>query len=459
MKLQVEVPPAYLLERKYILSVMLEDFLGLDITVKPTSRSNTRLSLAERDLILEDGLLATSDAQWLTPTSLPSQPLEVWDGSDLVDDLQNVPVLYGKRLPNGTFADIKPDRIHLGLDIFGAAFFMLTRYEEVAKPERDEHDRFPATASLAYQENFLQRPVVNEYLELLWACMKLLWPGLERTPRAYRLQVSHDVDAPLLSLPRTAKRAARSLGGDLLKRRNAKLALGRTLSYLGSHHYDPANTFDLLMSTSEEAGIKSAFYFITDHSAGEIDGHYSLEMPFVQDLLKEIHERGHEIGLHPSYNTFDDSEQTRLEFEKLQAALSDLGISQATFGGRQHYLRWQAPTTWQTWADAGLDYDSTVGYADQVGFRAGTCYAYPVFNLRTRQALKLIERPLLVMDCSLFDRRYMGLSPAEGLDTVRDLHRHCLRHQGDFTLLWHNSYFDTAWQARVYKNLIALLAS
>jgi hypothetical protein len=52
---------------------------------------------------------------------------------------------------------------------------MLTRYEEVVKSDRDEHDRYLATASLDYQEGFLERPIFNEYLEILWACIKRLW--------------------------------------------------------------------------------------------------------------------------------------------------------------------------------------------------------------------------------------------------------------------------------------------
>ena len=63
---------------------------------------------------------------------------------------------------------------------------MLTRYEEVVNndPLRilDAHERFPATASIAYKENFLHRPVVNEYFEILWYCIKELVPHLEKKP-------------------------------------------------------------------------------------------------------------------------------------------------------------------------------------------------------------------------------------------------------------------------------------
>lgn len=54
-----------------------------------------------------------------------------------------------------------------------------------------------------------------------------------------------------------------------------------------------------------------------------------------------------------------------------------------------HYLRWGHPTTLQAWNDAGMDYDSTLGYADSPGFRCGTCFEYPAFNPITQQQLAI----------------------------------------------------------------------
>ncbi|WP_187312920.1 hypothetical protein [Candidatus Williamhamiltonella defendens] len=45
-----------------------------------------------------------------------------------------------------------------------------------------------------------------------------------------------------------------------------------------------------------------------------------------------------------------------------------------------HHLRREHPTTLQAWNDACMDYYHTLGYADQPGFRCGTCFAYPAFN-------------------------------------------------------------------------------
>ncbi len=64
------------------------------------------------------------------------------------------PVIYGGS-ETKLFA---PDDRHCTLDIFGSALFMLTRYGEVVKKERDALDRFSVIDSLAYQEGFLERP-------------------------------------------------------------------------------------------------------------------------------------------------------------------------------------------------------------------------------------------------------------------------------------------------------------
>ena len=105
-------------------------------------------------------------------------------------------------------------------------------------------------------------------------------------------------------------------------------------------------------------------------------------------MLYEVitHERGHEIGLHPSYRTYLSPQQIKREFRILRHEAELAGIRQEQWGGRQHFLRWKAPDTWQGWEEAGLQYDSTLGYSDRPGFRCGTCYEYPVFNLRTGMA-------------------------------------------------------------------------
>ncbi len=341
-----------------------------------------------------------------------------------------------------------------GIDVFGAVFFMLTRYEEFVSEVRDGHERFPATASLAHREGFLERPLVNEYVELLWTLLTQAWPRLERRSRRFALRLSHDVDFPLYRAP---FHEARAVARRDLRREHAPLVALRRLANalapgLVPKDLDLCNTFDFVMSASERLGLQSAFYFIAGNSAGAIDGSYTLDDPWIRKLLATIHRRGHEIGYQASYNTFRDPERTRAEAQTLLEACAAVGVEQPAWGGRQHYLRWENPVTWQNWEDAGLAYDSTLTFADHVGFRSGTCYEHPVFNLSTRTALRLRERPLVVMEASLLEYQQVGLDalPAE----VARLGERVRRFDGELTLLWHNDRLLSRRARRSYLQAI-----
>jgi peptidoglycan/xylan/chitin deacetylase (PgdA/CDA1 family) len=457
-------PPTYLPERRYIYEVLLRDFLGLEYRAEAETRGDIRITFpghrSDKELILADVLFQTSEDEWLTPASLPRGPLEVWkvpkDHIDAKLGSQRVPVIYGNRLPDGSFCKVSGAGATLGLDIFGSAFFMLARYEEVAKPDRDARDRFPAGASLAYQEGFLDRPIVNEYLEVLWWALKRLEPRLARKRRAFRVLLSHDVDRPFCtaSLPRTLK----GVYDDVVSRRAPALAKRRAQSFMRVRREgldaDLCNTFDFIMELSEKHALRSSFYFLAGRSAGALDGNYSMNDPWIKNLLRRIHERGHEIGLHGSYNTFRDPPRIRRELALLLRAAETEGISQREYGGRQHYLRWEAPVTWQAWEDAGLDYDATLSFADRPGFRCGTCYEHQVFNLRTRRALRLRERPLVVMEGSLLSRHYMDLTFEQARTEITKLKERCRLFGGDFTLLWHNNMLVYKPQQRLYGDIL-----
>jgi len=397
---------------------------------------------------------------WLQSESLPSLPLAQWNVKqdiaevNLVSD--SVPMIFGDEVY------LKPhdNGLYLGLDIFGSAFFMLSRYEEAIKSERDAYDRFPASASLAYQADFLLRPIVNEYVEILWACMKRLWPQLERKPRHFRMLVSHDVDLPFEYLFLPPSRLLRRMAGDILKRHHPTKALKLLRDWikvrgLNDMTADPYYTFDAIMDISESHGLTSAFYFITDHSAGSIDGLYTMEHPEIRRLLRKIHARGHEIGLHTSYNTYRDQAQTVKEFEILKSSCEKEGIQQTIWGGRQHVLRWETPTTFRNLDTADLDYDTSLSFADHAGFRCGTCYEYPVYDVVNQQRLKLRERPLIAMECSVMDERYLGLGAGEkAFEVFQQLKMTCQKFNGNFTLLWHNNRFVNPAERELYRALL-----
>jgi hypothetical protein len=458
--LRVRHPPGYPSERRYITDVLLTEFLGLDHVMEETRSRDVEISLNDdvdgTRVVMPDVLFGTPPETWLTADSLPRRPLQRnrLQSSRLLPRLVSpvLPVIYGG--PPGDARLVCEDEagIRLGVDVFGSAFFMLTRYEELVRIERDPHARFSVAGSLAAVEGLVDRPIVNEYLELLWSAMSSLWPGLRRRQRQFRLRASHDIDWRFCT-GATVREMARYVAGDVVRRRDVPLALRRVETYVRKRSGDPGadlcDTFDLLMDATERRGLRSSFYFIADHTNPEMDGDYSLDDPWIAPVLRRIHERGHDVGLQPSYDTYLDPAQTRAELERLVAVCERLGIRQSRWGGRQHFLRWENPITWQNWDDAGLAYDSTLGYADRGGFRCGVCFEYPVFNLRTRRRLHLRERPLVAMDTALLQHAKLG--SGEALEEITRLKRRCRLFDGEFTLLWHNTRARSPRERRLFE--------
>lgn len=351
-----------------------------------------------------------------------------------------------------------PEGYRIHYDILGLTYWMLNRVEEIGHTDLDQHGRFPATSSHAYQHGYLERPIVDEWLHILGQVIQCVWPGLELKQHLFSMKVSHDVDSPSRYGFRPPSKLLRAMGGDILKRGNFKGALLAPWIRLNTrdalHPADPYNTFDWLMDVSDCHGLRSAFYFICGHTDSH-DADYQPEHPTIRHLMRHIHTRGHEIGLHASYGTYQKPDLIRAEADRLRRIAQEESIEQAEWGGRMHYLRWEQPITLRAWADAGMTYDSTLGYADHPGFRCGTCFEYPAFDHVAGDLLKLRIRPLIAMDCTVMASRYLGLGTGENaLVKFKKLKKVCSTLHGCFTLLWHNTQLSTSAERRLYQQTV-----
>ncbi|MBV5304830.1 MAG: polysaccharide deacetylase family protein [Chlorobium sp.] len=347
----------------------------------------------------------------------------------------------------------------INYDILGLTYWMLSRQEEVGRTDLDEHGRFPATASHAFKNGYLERPVVDEWLDILGQVMLRVWPGIKLKQHHFNMKVSHDVDAPTRYGYKSLSGIVRSMGANLLKKGDVKQALLAPLIRLNSykmlHPQDPFNTFDWIMDFSEQHAMQSAFYFICGRTHRQYDADYELEAPAIRNLLRRIHYRGHEIGLHPSYNTWQNPHSLAIEAERLKKVCGEEGIVQSEWGGRMHFLRWEHPTSMLGWEMAVMNYDSTLGYADRPGFRCGTCFEYSAFDPVNLKMLNLRIRPLIAMECTIMADRYMGLGAGlAAFEKFAALKNACKAVNGSFTLLWHNSQFTSAAERVLYQSVL-----
>ena len=464
---------AWSAERRYVLSVLLQERLGLDVRSVVEDRSDTAITRegAPGAVIISDGLFALPEDLRLSPASIPSTRFLLWR---VTDDALSAGLTSGSLPLAAPFNAERPversdGNVHIRFDLLGWIFMAITRYEEVMDVELDRHGRFPMTASVAWREGFHRRPLVDEYVYVLsWALRAAgVIPKAGPHSSSYRVHLTHDVDRPVAALEDGARGLIRRTAADLSVRRDLVLAGSRLASFpmaRGSgFSRDPNYSFEFLMDVAEAAGQRALFNILARprwqagaEPPSAMDAAYSLSDRPIRALIRRVLERGHQIGLHGSYNSYVNAEQLALEMGALRVAIADAGKDVGEIPARQHYLRWKTPDTWSHLADAGASSDSTLGYAEEPGFRCGTCHPFPVFDLTRRVVLPLWEHPLIVMDVSL-QPRSLQRGPVESvLGQVGGMISACRRVGGEFVLLWHNNNAVGKRGRAVYRELVAL---
>lgn len=447
-------------EKSYIFEWVFTDILGIrfDIEWVPDSKAIEIWHSHQTGFIdCRHGFFSAAGENWLSPLGLPVSVEQFAFG----EEAEHPPATaFRFALDDVSVNERKPSTRNIEFDLFGSLFFLLSRYEEVVVQERDSHDRFPSGASVLSKFNLLDRPIANEYIELLWTCLVSLWPTLKRKKRDFRTLPSHDIDVPSAYWRRPMGHLRESMSALKRGRLADAVSTWKTkLDYIRigqakRWHEDPNDEIDWLMEQSESIGAQSAFYYIPEKTHRRDPG-VPINHPHVLDQWQRIANRGHEIGLHPGYDTYLSPDRITQGAQEIRRQMDDLKISQDVLGGRQHFLRWKTPDTAIAWDQAELDYDSTLSFADRSGFRCGVCYEYPMYDLINREPLQLKQRPLVVMDCTVTDDRYMGLGlSTEAFDFVNNLKSECRKHNGDFTLLWHNTEVISPQQQEFYQAIL-----
>jgi hypothetical protein len=452
--LLVRMPDNLQAERAHAARLVFTTLLGIEHAVEFEARADVAVHLAEQSelcVCMPDILFASGAAGWpravSRPPDVPPRFFAAWPGGDT-----SVPVLFGRPSTAGQWWEQQATGRYFGVDVLGTAFWMMTQLEELVDGTRDLHDRFPGRRAHAVRADYIDRPIVDETVRLLLCALQQVWPNIAARTGRHAVVLTHDVDRPFKHLFQSPARLLRSMAADAVRRRGLRQVIAAPGRWVrvrrGLEEADPFFTFDWLMDQSERAGLRSTFFFICGHSGGSLDGDYELQHPRIRALLKRIHSRGHEIGVHGSYNTFRSTDTLRRELRTLQSVCEQEGIIQDRWGVRQHVLRFDSRVTPAVWDSAGLSFDTTLGFADVTGFRCGTCHPYPLYDHQGRRTLKVIERPLVVMDVTLMNAGYEGRTPEQALARIETLREACRRVAGEFVMLWHNCHLTApSWRA------------
>lgn len=146
----------------------------------------------------------------------------------------------------------------------------------------------------------------------------------------------------------------------------------------------------------------------------------------IADTLKRLLATGCEVGLH-GIDAWRDSSAGQEELEEIRRWT---GLSHA--GVRMHWLYYDRESA-AVLEEAGAAYDSTIGYNETVGYRAGTTQVYKLPGTSG-----LLELPLHVMDTALFYPSYLGLSRGQASTLLGRMMDNAAQFGGCITVNWHD---------------------
>lgn len=336
-------------------------------------------------------------------------------------------------------------------DLFAATFYLISRYEEYFSDiQEDQHTRFISTQSIAYKNNFLDIPLIDFWIKGFAQDLLKKYPTLNISTKRYAFKATFDID---LAWKYLNKPIYKTIGG--LIRDTAKFKFGciiERIKVLLGLESDAYYSFSEIKNTIKSYRLSPIFFFPTSDPSKYDKNLAHSNQPY-QALINDIN-ASYEIGLHPSYSSLEYPRLLLKEKNRLEK-ISSSKIHKSRF----HFLRFKLPYSYQSLLATDIREDYSMGYPDQIGFRASTSHAFPWFDLENNEATLLTVQPFAIMDVSL--KNYLNLKPDEALKKCQEIIDTCKSADGQCTIIWHNNSFDSKeWKGwETVFNHIALAAT
>lgn len=321
----------------------------------------------------------------------------------------------------------------LPFDIFSAAFYLVSRYEEYLPYKKDNHERFDAQESIAYKYHFLDKPLVNIWTNLLAEKLIHHFPEIEIKKTKYQFICTIDVDSAYAYKEKGLLRTLGGLGKNILKLNTDELK--ERLYVLLGIQKDPYDTFDYIKKITDKYSLNCIFFFLlADYGLNDKN------VPYQSTLLKKlIHSIADyaDVGIHPGYGSNTNLHKLHTEHQRLEKILN----RQIT-KSRQHFLKLNLPYTYRNLIDLDITDDYTMGYASLPGFRASIANSFCFYDLDSETETKLRIHPFMIMEGTF--KYYLKQSPEDFIKAAQKLIDETKKVNGEFISLWHNdSLSDT----------------
>lgn len=405
----------------------------LKVKFKITNNSNEFKVFEEAKLNYSN--LEFSDVLQIKPVKLLFE-----DGFQIqetkIETWRNLPVFFKSH-----------EKPEIPFDLFALSFYLASRYEEYNPSLKlDKHQRFQAEESLAYQNGFHLKPLVNLLCFELQLILREKFPDLEFEESQYKFKPSFDIDTAFDYLGKGVYRTIGAYARDLLHLNFHKIS--ERSQVLVKKSNDPFDNFKFIIKFLKDQNLESQF-FVNLGDYGLHDKNTMLNYPLFKERLQEIDQKIG-LGIHPSYKSNKHPAILKKEIERLEQI--KLG---STIKSRQHYLILNLPETYRTLIELGIKEDYSMGYASQLGFRASMCSPYKFYDLLNEEETDLMIFPFCYMDGTFTN--YLKLNYDEILAEVSKLRHYIAKVNGLMMGIWHNSFISNNKEMKsLFKDVLTL---
>jgi len=313
-------------------------------------------------------------------------------------------------------------------DLFSAAFYLLSRYEEYFPEQLDQHGRFRAEESIACKHNFLQKPVVDCWAHKLKNILLKKDPTLQFAEPQYRFTPTIDIDNLFAYKHRDM---FRTISGVIynIAWRNFDQVNRRFRTILGKEK-DPFDNISEIIALHKSRNLEDIF-FLHFGDFGKYDKR-TIDIRREWNVFKKTFDTTSSVGLHISYQAAFSPSHIVKEKNRME---TELGVSVSK--NRFHYLRFRVPESYQILLKNGITEDYSMGYSRHIGFRAGTSFPFPFFDLTENKKTELLIHPFVMMDVAL--KHGLHLEPTQNaMETIKNSIDEVKNVNGTLVTIFHN---------------------
>lgn len=332
----------------------------------------------------------------------------------------------------------------ISFDVFAASFYLLSRYEEYLPHVKDDYGRFTVKESLAFKNGFLKQPVVDIWAYIFKKALQERFADFKFKNRTYSINPVIDVPTAYYFKHKGLMRTVGGTLGDILRFKIRQL-YQRYLVLL-SFKRDPYNTFKWIINKQKQTKHQFVvFFLIGDYST--YDKNVSINKRKFVSLIKSVADYC-KVGLKTSYFALENFDALKTEKINMESI-----INTTLEASRNSFSKLNLPNSYRNLIELEIYEDYTMGYVNEIGFRAGTCTPFLFYDLDYEIQTPLMINPFHLMDYALLAHTSL-LDKKESLGKII---KEVKRVNGTFTPVFHNYTFSSEARWHGFKELFSII--